>query len=492
MRKVLLFIYFICLYFIPHISYSQLVSDFKVNTDGTNYNQNNSKVGVDAEGNFVIVWDDGRRNANPDVYFQRYNKFGAPLGVNTKVNNSIYLSGSPEIAMKPNGNFFLCWYDYNGSVNRIRLKYFNSNGDSLSGTINFIDDLTNQAAYYKMDLAPTGNLIVSWIEMPFKIYYQIFDSNGVKAGSNILIDQSEREKRSNSVCVREDGSFIVCYDESNGGGGNYVMARLFNKDGNFISVTRVNDITDIWDQYTRPSVSTDSLGRFSIAFNYYNLNSNSNSVCYQMFNKDGSKKGNNVFYGGGFGQYNSFVVKKKNGEMLLSYSSGSAPYQSVYLKTDTAGKIAGPQFLVSGESPASTKFLSDGKILKDRIISTWIDNRYGNLDIFCNIRSYVNPDSVVSINNISTTIPEDFKLYQNYPNPFNPETTIKFDVKKTGLVSIKVYDMLGSEKMNLLDENLQAGSYAGKFNLSGLGSGIYFYRIKANNFVDTKRMVLIK
>ena len=92
-------------------------------------------------------------------------------------------------------------------------------------------------------------------------------------------------------------------------------------------------------------------------------------------------------------------------------------------------------------------------------------------------------------NNIS--IPKVFKLYQNYPNPFNPETMIKYDLPKDGLVSIKVYDLLGKVVFSKTEYKL-AGTYDFSFNGSSYASGLYFYRIEAGTFVDSKKMVLIK
>ncbi|MBK9333708.1 MAG: T9SS type A sorting domain-containing protein [Ignavibacteria bacterium] len=88
-------------------------------------------------------------------------------------------------------------------------------------------------------------------------------------------------------------------------------------------------------------------------------------------------------------------------------------------------------------------------------------------------------------------IPKVFKLHQNFPNPFNPATTIKFDLPIDGIVSIKVYDILGKEVYSL-QEVRQAGFQQLNFNGSNVSSGIYFYKIAAGNFVQTKRMILLK
>jgi len=86
----------------------------------------------------------------------------------------------------------------------------------------------------------------------------------------------------------------------------------------------------------------------------------------------------------------------------------------------------------------------------------------------------------------------DFRLSQNYPNPFNPITVIKYKIPGISFVTIKVYDVLGSEVTTLVNEEKPAGEYEVEFNGSELTSGIYFYQLKAGSFVETKKMAFIK
>jgi len=83
-------------------------------------------------------------------------------------------------------------------------------------------------------------------------------------------------------------------------------------------------------------------------------------------------------------------------------------------------------------------------------------------------------------------------LEQNYPNPFNPITTIKYQIPVRGFVTIKVYDVLGNEVATLVNEQLPAGEYETDFSGNNLTSGIYFYQLKAENFFETKKMILLK
>ena len=88
--------------------------------------------------------------------------------------------------------------------------------------------------------------------------------------------------------------------------------------------------------------------------------------------------------------------------------------------------------------------------------------------------------------------PARYSLSDNYPNPFNPVTNIQFTIPNSGHVNLKVYDVLGREVKNLVNEFKQAGSYIVSFDGSELSSGIYFYRLEAGDFVQVKRMILIK
>ncbi|MGB9697632.1 MAG: T9SS type A sorting domain-containing protein [Ignavibacteria bacterium] len=93
---------------------------------------------------------------------------------------------------------------------------------------------------------------------------------------------------------------------------------------------------------------------------------------------------------------------------------------------------------------------------------------------------------------ISNVVPKEYQLYQNYPNPFNPKTKIKFDIVKTGNVKLEVYDIRGALVKTLINSTLQSGTYETELDATALAGGIYFYRLIANGFEKTNKMMLIK
>ncbi len=113
----------------------------------------------------------------------------------------------------------------------------------------------------------------------------------------------------------------------------------------------------------------------------------------------------------------------------------------------------------------------------------------GAANVNCPIVSVSNPNGVEDENNSQ---PLNYQLAQNYPNPFNPSTQITFKLPEAGFVSLKVFDVIGREVAELVNEVKPAGNYDVNFNAAGLASGIYFYRIKSGKFIDTKKMILMK
>ncbi len=100
---------------------------------------------------------------------------------------------------------------------------------------------------------------------------------------------------------------------------------------------------------------------------------------------------------------------------------------------------------------------------------------------------------LTSVNShFESSIPGEYKLFQNYPNPFNPTTRISYSIPKSSFVSLKIYNTLGQEVADLVNEEQQPGNYSFSFNASALSSGVYFYKINAGSFSNTKKFILLK
>ena len=105
--------------------------------------------------------------------------------------------------------------------------------------------------------------------------------------------------------------------------------------------------------------------------------------------------------------------------------------------------------------------------------------------------SVFNEDGLTSVG-VGDELPNNFTLLQNYPNPFNPITKIKYQIPHSSFVALKVYDVLGNEIATLVSDEKPAGSYEVVFSADGLTSGVYFYQLRSGNYIETKKMVMMK
>lgn len=147
--------------------------------------------------------------------------------------------------------------------------------------------------------------------------------------------------------------------------------------------------------------------------------------------------------------------------------------------------------------PQSLFTIFRGKQMQGNWILRIYDIRPGNTGFLINWTLNLIYSSQVSVKKIENNVPEKYALYQNYPNPFNPTTKIRFQIKEPGMVKLKVYNLLGMEIVTLINEKLQAGEYEIPFNVNqypdkNISSGVYFYRLETGNYIQTKKMIIIK
>jgi hypothetical protein len=113
---------------------------------------------------------------------------------------------------------------------------------------------------------------------------------------------------------------------------------------------------------------------------------------------------------------------------------------------------------------------------------------HGNIGVPCNEMT----QTVTGVQTAIAVRPTQFALSQNYPNPFNPSTTISFSLPSRTFVTLSINDVMGRDVATIASEDLAAGNYSRQWNASGLPSGVYFYRLHAGTYTETKRLLLIK
>ncbi len=184
---------------------------------------------------------------------------------------------------------------------------------------------------------------------------------------------------------------------------------------------------------------------------------------------------------------NSFFIQVDNGPKLILGNSNNNfdkwHWEGFGVSPLELGNLSSGSHTITiyGREPAAS-------VMLDEIYFTYDPNFIAN----DNNVTIAKSDNSINNNNLDIEKPENYQLSQNFPNPFNPTTTIKFSIPQDGMVSLKVYNILGAEVVSLIDEEKSAGTYNVLFDASNLASGIYLYKLITPNFIQTKKMLLVK
>ncbi len=189
--------------------------------------------------------------------------------------------------------------------------------------------------------------------------------------------------------------------------------------------------------------------------------------------------------------------------IIKQFSDGPYPYDSLLVRVSTTDSNQASFTQYAGKICVDCLPVGTTELIWRRFsfpLTTWAGQNIflsfvhkdsdGHGIVLDSVAVFGNPLNGISPE--TNEIPVKFELYQNYPNPFNPVTKIKFDVPKSGLTTLKVYDATGSEVSTLVSDELAAGKYSIDFDGSNLSSGIYYYRLESNGQIKTNKMSLVK
>jgi hypothetical protein len=163
-------------------------------------------------------------------------------------------------------------------------------------------------------------------------------------------------------------------------------------------------------------------------------------------------------------------------------------YQNVLIAS-----VAFNSIMISYDSGSTWSSFSEGLMTDWTFSGIAIkgSNIWALRDFFGN--AYLRPlSNITDLEDENIISPAEFSLDQNYPNPFNPSTSIQYAIGSRQFVTLKVYDILGNEIAELVNEEKVAGKYEVNFNASALASGVYIYKIQAGSFINSKKMILLK
>jgi len=176
--------------------------------------------------------------------------------------------------------------------------------------------------------------------------------------------------------------------------------------------------------------------------------------------------------------------------VLLYYKVYKLNYEGVF---EVYATTTNTEFVDYNETIVTGPLQANEFIVKYKVTAVgYLNNVLTETEFTNTVEARVQGFAPYKIGAGNSNVPDRYFVFQNYPNPFNPRTRIQFSIPEEVKVTIKVYDVLGNEVMELVNDKREAGNYEVEFDGSGLNSGIYFYIFRAGEYVSTKKMILVK
>jgi hypothetical protein len=449
---------------------------------------NNAWCIASSGSNVHIVWYDSTAG-NLEIYYKRSTDAGVSWGADTRLTNNTAESMGPSVAVS-GSVVHVVWYDYRNLNWEIYYKRSTDAGVSWGADIRLTNSPANS---YSPSVSVSGTVVhVVWYDSRDEndeIYYKRSTDAGISWGTDMRLTNNYANSLSPSVTVsglfvhvvwydyRDENYSEIYYKRSTDAGVSWgADTRLTNNiynsmfpsvtvSGSFVHVVWIDDRDGIHNFEIYYKRSTDGGVSWEVDTRLTNNIADSRFPFYSM--------------------YPSVAVF--GSVVHVVWRSERDGNNEIYYKRSTdAGIIWGIDTRMTNNTASSV--LPSVAVSGSFVHVVWTDYRDGNYEIYYKH----DPTGNVGIQNISTEIPSSYSLSQNYPNPFNPTTNIKFAIPKNEFVKITVFDILGKELETLVNEQLAPGTYETNWNASNYPSGIYFYKLSAGDFSETKKMLLLK
>ncbi|WP_337871646.1 T9SS type A sorting domain-containing protein [Ignavibacterium sp.] len=428
-----------------------------------------------------VVWRDNRTG-----YWQIYYKVSSDGGVNwepdIRLTDDILADFQPSIAVSGNV-VHVVWYD---ETSEVYYKRSPNAGLSWEPEIKLSDTTQVWGSAWHPSISSTGSTVIAaWqenLDGNWDVYYKRSTDGGLSwlpTGRIITPNSSENASVSisgtNVLITWMEGLPVVGYE---------IFSSVSSNEGiNWSAATPITN-DSIWSGYPSPAISGNVLhitwqqqlapGIFEVYYTRSSGGGNSWESARQLNSNSSSATNPSIVASGNlvyvvwsdFRDFNYEIYGKSSANEGVSWE------EDIRLTNDPSYSL----------SPSISLFDSAMHIV-------WNDGRDGNPEIYYKKNS---TGGTVSIENDNSELPNNFSLTQNYPNPFNPSTKISWQSPVSAHQTLKVFDVFGNEVATLVDEYKPAGSYEVEFNAKALSSGIYFYKLQASSFTETKKMIYLK
>lgn len=427
-----------------------------------------------------VVWVEDL-SGNGEIHYKRSTDAGLNWKGGVRLTNNVFLSESPSIAVS--GNFVnVVWFDHRDGNTEIYYKSSTNAGANWGADMR----MTNNSAHsYFPSVAVSGDIVhIVWEDYRdgnVEIYYKRSSDGGQIWGTDTRLTNDTSSSEHPTIAISGSNVHVVWYDNRNGNSEIYYK-RSTNAGLSWGADTRLTNNSEI---SLHPTVAVSG-SNLHIGWQEYR---DGNAEIYYKRSTDAGiswESDIRLTNNSAFSYYPSFAVSGSIVHVVWQdFRDGN--WEMYYKASLNAGVNWGSDTRLTN-NPADS--YSPSVAISGFIVhAVWHDNRDGNNEIYYKRDPSGNP---TGIENTNSENPSSYSLQQNYPNPFNPTTRVSFSLPSVSQVSLKVYDVMGREVQTLVNERLQSGTYETTFDGSGLNSGVYFYKIIADGFTDTKRMILVK
>lgn len=404
---------------------------------GTNYDEASSIVQT-TDGGYVIAGRTQSFGANGDMYIVKLDANGN-LQWNKTIGGTSYDFGC-SIIQTTGGGYAVCGY-----------------------TISF--GTTGGFNFYIAKLDAGGNLLWSC-------------TIGGSTGAGL-----------NSIIQTADGGYAVAGVIQSFGAGGYDMYIVKIDSVGMLQWRRTLGGTGDDGAFGGSTIIQTTDGGYTVVGDTRSFGAGGSDIYIVKLNGSGTLQWSKTVGGTGYEDASSIIRTTDGGYVAAgrTNSFGAGNYDFYIVKFDSSWNTCGNIFSPSSISGTGGNLVSQASLTSSPIPLTSSPTpttlTLGTLTIIC---------TFVDIHPIYNEIPSQFSLSQNYPNPFNPTTHFEFQIASFGLVKLTIYDILGREIATLVNDQLQPGTYEVAWDASNYPSGVYYYKLKADDFSETKKMILMK
>jgi hypothetical protein len=461
---------------------AQWLPDVRLTNDAASSTTSpNSGKCIAAKGDTLHVVFKDNRDGNNEIYYKRSTNNGSSWGVDTRLTNNSSFSDDPTITVSGN-TVSISWRDFRDENDEIYYKRSTDAGTTWSSDTRLTN---NTFEKYNPAISSFGQIVCTvWNDLRHgraEIYYKRSTNGGANWGVDTRLTVNDSSSLYPSISMAGQVVHVSWVDRRYGN--DEIMYRVSPDGGlTWLAETRISNDTSLsGDPFAT------GIGQNSFVF-WGDTRDGNQEIYFRKSTNLGTTWGpetrlTNDFSASGIAQAE---IYGKSIHLIFS-DTRDANVEIYYKHSSNLGANWGPDTRITND--AANSYYPSISLSGQNLHLVWIDDRDGNNEIY--YKKNPTGNVITGIVPISQN-PESYSLEQNYPNPFNPATNIKFTILKSGVVKLKVYDILGKEMAVLVNKPLNAGSYQADFNGSSFASGVYFYKLETEGFTEIKKMMLVK